>query len=232
MSKSLGSIPNSLSIRSLNKRTENSLNSKPCGYTTNNVKNIHEKLFRNRKKTAIVMIGGPGSGKSVIKYNYINTLNRDQREFVNLDPDFVLENMRSYKEKIARSNSNAASKCKTSADMLRDKLHDYAISEQFNLILDGTGKDFEYTKSVIEDLNNNDYLVHLVIVNVDQDIGLQRVKDRAMLTKRNIPTNVVKNIYSKLEINVKKYFELENTSLYKLVVYDNNEYPKIVYESK
>jgi predicted ABC-type ATPase len=237
--KEMDSKSSSTSISEKSKSFQNIMNAKlpgssGCKFTSTNARNIHEQLFLDRKNTAIVMIGGPGSGKSLIKYKYIDTLNRDDREFVNLDPDFVLENIKAYKQRMT-NNKKAASNCKPSADVLRDKLFDFAVNHHFNIILDGTGRNFGYTKSVIEYLNKNNYLVHLVVVCVDPKIGSQRVKDRAKQTKRNIPTNVVDNIYAQLKNNIEKYFDLAKTSLiFKFAVYDNNDSdsdPKMIYKS-
>lgn len=176
----------------------------------------------NQDKTAIVMVGGPGSGKSSGKEQTFANLGKNSNEFVNIDPDEVLTNL--------FNNNND---CRSQVNKINDDSFALSIEQDKNIIFDGTGKDFEwYSKNVIELLTNKGYKVHLVIVNNNVSQVLSRIEKRAKDTGRDVNRNYTETVYNELNKAIPKYLELTcksvNGSIY---LYDNSSQLKLVYST-
>ena len=94
---------------------------------------INERLSSAKnEKQAIVLVGGPGSGKSSGKLNVVSSIQKTIKDFANIDPDEILSKL--------FDNNN---KCRKVVNDINDESYEKAIKQNKNIIFDGTGKDFE-----------------------------------------------------------------------------------------
>ena len=173
-------------------------------------------------KTAIVMVGGPGSGKSSGKEETLLNLGKKNNEFVNIDPDEILTTL--------FNNNND---CRSQVNKINDDSFGLSIEQDKNIIFDGTGKDFNwYSKNVIELLTNKGYKVHLVIVNNDVNTVLSRIEERAQRTGRYVNKNYTETVYTELDKAIPRYLGLTCESVNgNIYLYDNSSQLKLVYST-
>jgi len=172
-------------------------------------------------KIAIVLVGGPGSGKSGAKLDTVQLLEKEQHEFVNIDPDEILT-------KLFNNNTN----CYDKVNVINNKSYEMAIKQNKNIIFDGTGRNFEwYSQNVIKKLKDLGYVVNLVIVMNDVDVVLNRIAERARQTGRNVNTNYMKTVYTALNEAIPKYLSLDCLYSNNIFLYDNTNTLHLVYTS-
>ena len=114
--------------------------------TTDEVDSFLDDRLKNASadKIAIVLVGGPGSGKSGAKLDTVRLLEKEPHEFVNIDPDEILTKL---------FNNNT--KCYEKVSVINNKSYEMAIEQNKNIIFDGTGRNFEwYSQNVIKKLKD------------------------------------------------------------------------------
>ena len=165
-----------------------------------------------QNKTAIVLVGGPGSGKSSVKSNILGILGMGQSNFVNIDPDEILT--------VLFRNDNS---CRRNVNEINDISFERAISENKNIIFDGTGKDFDYYQTdVIKRLKKIGYVVNLCIVHNNVESAIFRVKKRAETHGRDVPVDYLQYVYTILEMNIPKYMGMDCDYADTIYLYDNS----------
>lgn len=140
-----------------------------------NVPELISKFFINdrlrsasNEKIAIVLVGGPGSGKSNGKSEAVKDIGKSLENFANIDIDEILTNL-------FKSNNNCYEKARS---INKDSFLE-AIKKEKNIIFDGTGRIFDrYSNNVIKKLKDHGYTVHLVIVISNVNKALSRIKTK------------------------------------------------------
>lgn len=185
---------------------------------------INKRLSTGKKeKIALVLVGGPGSGKSSGKTVTINNIGKTIKDFVNIDPDEILTNL--------FNNNN---ECYDRVSKINNKSFNMAIEQNKNIIFDGTGSNYDwYSKNVIKKLKNNDYKVILIIVKNSVDKVLSRIKKRAKLIKRNVDEPYTRSVYKHLSSNIPKYLSLTCNYADFIYLYDNSKQSiNLIYKTK
>ena len=186
--------------------------------------NSYIKNIQNENKPIVfLMIGGPGSGKSTIKNKILEKFEYNISNFVDLDPDKILKDL--YKNKIEKFNKSKK---------IYNKLLEYFIKNNNNLIIDKVGSDFNKINDLINKLKEK-YKIYLIIVYTELDIALDRIKKRSKKTGRSIKSRPGKNWpysdYKNLPSSVKKYLDYSCNKINKIFIYDNNKDSIIIFES-
>lgn len=172
-------------------------------------------------KIAIVLVGGPGSGKSGAKIKTVQLLGKKLSNFVNIDPDEILTTL-------FDNNTN----CYDKVSVINNKSYEMAIEQNKNIIFDGTGRNFEwYSTNVIKRLKDLDYVVNLVIVMNEADIVLNRIAERARQTGRHVNTTYMKSVYKALNEAIPQYLSLDCLYSNNIFLYDNTDNLHLVYSS-
>lgn len=177
--------------------------------------NYFKERIRNKKKgnVAIITIGGPGSGKTTVKKDTIVQLGLHFSDFVDIDPDVIFSSFFKNKEE-----------CFHNIEPINDMLFEKAYRQHFNIIVDGTGKDFNWKyEHVIKVLKAHGYTIYLCIVHNDIDVVLERIRLRALQTGRNVPTDHVKHIYDKLDPHIIDYLNIPCEHVDGIFLYDNTD---------
>jgi predicted ABC-type ATPase len=175
------------------------------------IKNRLEKS--KNEKIAIVLVGGPGSGKSEGKKDVIRKIKKTIKDFVNIDPDEILTTLFENKNE-----------CRKEVNIINDQSYEMSISQGKNIIFDGTGKDFDwYSANVLKRLKDSGYKVSLVIVMNNVEIVLERIKKRAEETGRDVPVEYTQSVYDALSNAIPRYLSLDCTYADSIYLYDNSK---------
>lgn len=174
------------------------------------------------KHVAIVLVGGPGSGKSLIKNNILEKLNMPIGDFVNIDPDEILTWL--------FLNDN---RCRKKVNEINDFIYETAINEKKNIIFDGTGKDFNwYSEHLLKRLTDEGYSVNLAISIGNVDEALKRIRERAALTGRDVSDEYTVSVYDSLHKTIPQYVSLDckyvNTRIF---VFNNVDKLNLIFQT-
>lgn len=198
----------------------------PLKLATRNIRNFINNKFahvdpHNKAPVAIIMIGGPGSGKSSAKNECIKNLGYVAKDFITIDPDEFIHSLFS-------SNYDCKIHMKTALQTTFDK----AWHEKYNIIVDKTGKDFNKTnQQYITVLKKHGYKVFLCLTILDYPNAITRIskRNRGYDNKREL--QVAKKTYNKLKKIYGKYVDLACNEVDGVFVYDNQKKLKLVYKS-
>jgi predicted ABC-type ATPase len=202
-----------------------------CDTSPDEEAEIRNQIFRRVKKHAIVLIGGPASGKSTVRDAYLRKIGRSEEEYVTLDPDFILTSLQSYRT--AQRAGAEPPDCYPVAYAINDRNLEYALENNMSVIFDGTGRDFNWTaRELVERmLVSSGYIVHLCIVTLDVEIALTRASERAKRTGRVVPESVIRKIHTEVNHNIPLYKRM--TAPARIVVVDNSgPTPRFIYDSQ
>jgi predicted ABC-type ATPase len=211
----------------------------PCEIwpTEKDIEDFIEKRFAGKvpqgKKKALIMVGGPGSGKSSTKSEALKHLGFDEDSFVDVDPDA------SFIPLFKKDNG-----CRFKMREINGKVFSRAWKGDYNIIYDGTGSNFEnYSKNPVRYLQKKDYYVVLCITLLDKSKANDRVKTRLGESGRHISQEFLDDTYSNLEKGIPKYLDIKcvDQTLNKripqldaILVYNNNvdksSKPQLLYE--
>ena len=187
-------------------------------------KYISDKLSSVKKeKKAIIMVGGPGSGKTSGLNILINMLKRNKDDFVSIDPDDILKTF---------FNSNR--KYYHKVEPINKALYEKTLEGNYNLIFDRTGTNFEnYYNSVIKKIKAEGYNIVLCIVYNNYYNVKSRLKKREAETGRAVNETYARNSYRDLTFNIPKYVDLNCDDADDIFVFDNTSTSiELIYRSQ
>lgn len=200
--------PIKLSKLQINKFTKKTLNKK-------------SKNKKNNKPIALVMVGGPGSGKTSAKVNSLMKLNMKTNNIVTIDPDIISSEL--------FDNINI---CRPEVNKIGKYWKDTAIKHKHNVVIDGTGRDFEHTyKEQIHFLKNKGYKVFVCVNILNITKALPRIRGRTKKIGRIVPISWARNTYNQLKEAYHKYIDLDCEKVDGIFVYDNKDKLKLIFKS-
>jgi len=174
-----------------------------------------------KENIAIVLVGGPGSGKSTTKTKVLNILKKAETEFVNLNPDEILE-------KYFGNNRELYEKCAP----IYKRLYEETMAANANVIVDRTGSDYNsYFEDVIKKLKSENYDIHLVIVNAEKAKILDRIKKRAQATGRTVNETYMNGVYENMKTAIPKYIGLDCEFVKTIFLFDNTNNLRLAYKT-
>ena len=185
---------------------------------------INNKLLNiKRNKNAIIMVGGPGSGKTSGIKIVLDMTKKNLDDYVIISPDDVLEDFfNSDRTKYAGANK------------INNQLYDKALANNYNIIFDRTGTNFEdYYTSVISRIKDNGYNVVLCIVYNNYTNAKDRIEQRTIATGRAVNEGYAKKSYRDLTFNIPKYIALNCQKVDEIFCFDNTSTSiEVIYRSK
>ena len=203
---------------------------KPIKCTFNDTDLIKIKKQMIPEKIAIFMIGSPGSGKTTLKEYFVKSINKTMKDFINLDPDYIMTQLPKYQQlqKAKETKTQSAAQCYNSSYVINDVLYTMAQNQNYNIILDGTGKEYKWTSGQIENLYYLGYTIPNCIVIVDDvNISIKRAQKRGLETGRVItPSNIIK-INDQINNIIPLY--KSNKRAKHIIIYNNTNKPNIIY---
>jgi predicted ABC-type ATPase len=214
------------------KKQNTSSSSKKVSSSSNNYTPTHEEIDRyiNNKllnakkgKSAIIMVGGPGSGKSSGIKVLLDMTKKNLDDYVIINPDDVLEEF---------FNSDRTKY--TEANIINEKLYETALKNNYNIIFDRTGTNFEvYYNTVISRIKDKRYNVILCIVYNNYTNVKKRIEQRTANTGRAVNENYARSSYRDLTFNIPKYIKLNCQNVDDIFCFDNTSTSiELIYRSK
>ena len=185
---------------------------------------INSKFLNvKREKKAIIMVGGPGSGKTSGINIVLNMTKQDLRDYVNINPDDILENF--FNSDITKYDE---------AYIINQQLYDRALRDNYNIIFDRTGTNFEdYYNNVISKIKGKEYNIVLCIVYNNYINAKGRIEARRAKTGRAVTENYAKKSYRDLTFNIPKYIFLDCKNIDEIFCFDNTLTSiELIYRSK
>jgi predicted ABC-type ATPase len=143
------------------------------------------------QKTAIVLMGGPASGKTSIVKGLLNTNSIADAGFVNVNPDDCKERLPEYDDGLAQRARDTAWVCHEESSDLSSAVYNRALAEGLNVVVDGTGKTLRNHAAKIKKLQEMGYHVKLVMPDIDVEDAIRRSMGRAEATGRYVPMKVM-----------------------------------------
>lgn len=170
-----------------------------------------ESLFK-----AILMVGGPGSGKSYI----IKNIFKNRVKVVSSDAIFeFLLKKQNLSLKIDKTNDDQyplqMNQRAKATKLLNTPVGNY-INGMLPLCVDGTGKHYKKIELQKKELEEYGYDVYCVMVNTTLVVAQQRNHERA----RSVPNQLVSDAWNDVQSNLDKYSQLFR---HNFLIVDNNE---------
>lgn len=170
---------------------------------------------------AIIMVGGPGSGKSTAKKTIVRQLGYDTENFITIDPDEIISSL-------FQSDYN----CKAEMNKVLTSTYSKAWKKKYNIIIDKTGKNFNATyNKYIDFLKKQGYQIILCLTVLNYSNASTRIKKRNRGTDNKRALLVAKKTYTKLNKIYEKYIDLDCDVVDKVFVYDNKRKLRLAYKS-
>ncbi len=185
---------------------------------------INNKLLNiKRDKNAIIMVGGPGSGKTSGVKIVLDMTKKVLDDYVIVSPDDVLEDFfNSDRTKYAE------------AIKINNQLYEKALKNNNNIIFDRTGTNFEdYYANVISRIKDSGYNVVLCIVYNNYTNAKNRIEERTAKTGRAVDKVYARSSYRDLTFNIPKYIALNCQKVDEIFCFDNTSTSiEVIYRSK
>lgn len=159
------------------------------------------------QKYAVVMMGGPASGKSTA------TRGMNLDDFVKVDPDAVKSELpemqrglnlgRAPDGTVITARSTAAAVHEESS-YLADRIRDRAVATNRHVLIDGTGINADRHERLIKSLQDKGYRVKLVFAHQSLDTAKELNRARATTSGRYVPDAVLEGSYAKIPHNFER----------------------------
>ena len=166
---------------------------------------------------AILLAGGPGSGKGFVVDNMIG---KDQYALKVVNSDDVYEKLASITKPMPLDLSDPEVVASPQGQETRDKAKRLTVSREGNyldgrlgLIIDGTAKNVDKVKQQKQKLESLGYDTMMVFVNTNIDVAQERNKMRP----RQLPDEMVTSMWHSVQDNLMKFQQLFGNQNFYLV---------------
>lgn len=136
------------------------------------------------KKVAIVMMGGPASGKTTMLNHVMNP--EEASKFVSVNADDAKSIIPQYRQGIRGKYAPTANQAHEESSYAANRLLNHAIKMGKHVLLDGTGANAQKHGQKIQRLKDNGYHVHLMYMEKPYAQGVSDAAGRANRTGRYV----------------------------------------------
>lgn len=171
------------------------LHDKILGKHFDKVKEPTAEELKNHKPVAVMLMGGPASGKSTIGSAYPDD------QFVHLDADALKGHLPEYRVATKWRAKNAAKMTHEESIHLMQQLREKTIKARKNLVMDGSGRHLSSYLNMIKKLKDAGYHVKVVMADIDPETAMKRAKQRGQVSGRWVPQHVFDASYQAIPHN-------------------------------
>lgn len=203
-------------------------------------KQLHQEIFagflekaqsvpEGHQPTAIVTMGGPGSGKSSM-LEFLQVDSGLEHKAVLIDADAIKEKLPEYKKAVEKRYKTAAGMVHQESTELATSLRAQALAARKNMIVDQTGANTEKLLGIVNELKAAGYKIHVVMPHLPVKEALGRVASRAEKVGRWVDTEIVEYIHKKVPHNVSKV--VPHADSFDLLDNSGDPPPRLVYQKR
>ena len=165
-----------------------------------------EGVYDKASLKAVIMSGGPGSGKTTVAkelFGFDKTLQRANlsafgMKRLDLDNFYVnIVKKKGYSLDVSKMSKELDSMLRAAAITQYDKQKDLWIDSRLGVILDTVSSNLEKVKTNKQRLEENGYDVICVFIDVSLETALERNRNR----ERKLPDDLVKKMWQECEDN-------------------------------
>ena len=165
---------------------------------------------------AIIMDGGPGSGKSYVAKKL--GLGSMGLRVINSDNFFeLLLKKKGLSLKMPDSEAEARDMLRARAKATTDRTMDLSIKGRLGMVIDGTGRDYDKINGQVAQLKQLGYDCYMIFVNTSLDVALERNRRR----ERTVPEYITKQSWTKVQSNIGKFQSLFGMD--SMIIVDNSK---------
>ncbi len=162
------------------------------------------------RKVAIVMMGGPASGKSSL----LAKVMADTTGYVTVDPDEVKDRLPEFALAVANSDKLAAARAhEESSTAIAEKIKERAIEGGYNVMLDGTGKNGKKYLAMVQRLKERGYEVRVIMPHISVAEGVMAAEKRAHRSGRFVPLDFIRQAYEVIPHNFEQVARLADSAV-------------------
>jgi hypothetical protein len=162
------------------------------------------------RKVAIVMMGGPASGKSSL----LAKVMADTTGYVKVDPDEVKDRLPEFALAVANSDKLAAARAhEESSTAIADVIKERAIEGGYNVMFDGTGKNGQKYVAMVKRLKERGYEVRVIMPHISVEEGVKAAEKRAHRSGRFVPTHFIRQAYQVIPFNFEQVARLADSAV-------------------
>ena len=162
------------------------------------------------RKVAIVMMGGPASGKSSL----LAKVMADTTGYVKVDPDEVKDRLPEFALAVANSDKLAAARAhEESSTAIAEKIKERAIEGGYNVMLDGTGKNGKKYLAMVQRLKERGYEVRVIMPHISVAEGVMAAEKRAHRSGRFVPLDFIRQAYEVIPHNFEQVARLADSAV-------------------
>ena len=163
---------------------------------------------KNKNKLAIIICGGPATGKTTLRNELIKKYKLENNYFL-IDPDEYLK----YFDNDYEKTSNITKK----------EIESFVINNEYNIIYDKVFSYIKDLKKLINELKKNKYRIIFYLTYININKALERNTKRI----RKVPENIIKSRFNEIKNNGLEYLNLNVDEIYlysynELIYYKNN----------
>ena len=184
-----------------------------------NIQNGWKQLTRSNNPKLIIMVGGPASGKSIVRTSCADYCKI--QDALILNPDTFMEK---------KFNNDNSKRSQVNKDFRELYTNIFENKLGINIIYDRTGAYKEHTEFIINMVKSSarkrgdiQYEVILCIVVTPVDIGLTRALTREQEIGRSVPPNIIMKIYETIDDIIETYETNQYTKLFPSMQHAKNE---------
>jgi hypothetical protein len=168
------------------------------------VPEARRKLEDGEQKLAVLILGGPATGKSqalkIARKKYDPQNKWDEGKMIYINTDDVMADQPGYKKlltglgdygELPITDRDAANKYHAAAKEMATDMFNEAIKKDYDVVFDGTGTNKKKVKSKVEKLKSLGYKVQIVHTVLSPEKALARSQSRANKTGRFVPQDVI-----------------------------------------
>eukprot|EP01102_Stenamoeba_stenopodia_P012361 TRINITY_DN3893_c0_g1_i2.p1 TRINITY_DN3893_c0_g1~~TRINITY_DN3893_c0_g1_i2.p1 ORF type:complete len:665 (+),score=67.09 TRINITY_DN3893_c0_g1_i2:220-2214(+) len=177
----------------------------------------------DRPPKLIILGGGGGSGKSSVLTNLRQSGRvAPQDGFVVINPDDIKVMDPVYVAIRQSGDYRAADVVHNESENIAKEIYKSAIAGHTDIIFDGTFSDLNRSIALVQTAKDEGYEVYLIAVTVDALTAVRRSYQRAVISKRLVPSVNLLRAHKLFSANFEAYMSLNLIDY--TILFDNNRY--------